>query len=270
MAAEDWALRIHHRGAELARLSWDDLLRRPAQEQVFTLESIGNPPGGPWIGTAYWRGAALANLLPPLPPETSHLKLTGADGYQTCIPLEAAYEAGTLLAYEMNGGPLPLQQGYPVRLLVAGRYCQKMPRWLVEIEALAYPILGYWERYGWSDAALVKTKAAITFPADRARISGRVRLEGYAYAGMRGISAVEVRLNGGAWQAATLTPPPNPGAWTRWHYLWPSGAAGVYQIQARATDSEGYTQNEYLNPFRHEAQKAGDGRIHQILVEVLP
>jgi hypothetical protein len=219
------------------------------------------------IANARFRGISLADLLRRVRVSATHVKFTGADGYQTAVPLEYVNHPDALLAYEMNGEPLAPEHGFPLRALIPGVYGQKMPKWITHIEFIDYAFQGYWESHGWSDAALVKTSAAIITPSERARIDGGIAVQGVAFAGLRDITTVEIRVDGGEWMPANLLHGPSPLAWTQWYIDWFPDAPGTSAIEARATDASGFTQHEDAPP--PFSSRAGTAGIHRVIVEVV-
>jgi DMSO/TMAO reductase YedYZ molybdopterin-dependent catalytic subunit len=262
----DWSLSID--GLVDARtFTLNHLRGLPAVEDLRTIACIGNPVGGSMIANARFRGLRFADLLHGIRPEATHVKFSASDGYQTAVPLEYVMHPDTILAYEMNSEPLSAEHGYPLRMLIPGVYGQKMPKWITNIEFIDYPFQGYWESHGWSDAALVKTHAIIISPRERAQIDDGIAVQGVAFAGLRDITNVEIRVDGGEWMAANLLHGPSSLMWTQWYLDWLPEALGTFAIEARATDSDGFTQHEDAPP--PFSSRAGTSGIHRIIVEVI-
>jgi DMSO/TMAO reductase YedYZ molybdopterin-dependent catalytic subunit len=141
----------------------------------------------------------------------------------------------------MNGTPLPDKHGFPLRLILPGRYGVKNPKWITRIELAAEPIDGYWVRRGWDREALVQTVARIDTPTDRASVPGpRLEVGGVAFAGSRGISRVEASLDGGTtWREAGIRGPLGSSTWVQWAVEWEDASPGTYNVVARATDGSG-------------------------------
>lgn len=244
--------------------SLDDLLHLPHVERALTLACIGNPVGGRLMGTAVWRGVRFQDFVRRmnLKAGVRHVRFTGADAYQTALPLDDLDEA--LLVFGMNGAPLPSEQGYPLRLLVPGKYGQKMPKWIQRIDFIDYDFKGYWESRGLSDQATVQTHSLILSPPDGERVTGEVILQGVALAGLRTLTQVEIRVDGGPWIPAALDAPEAPGLWQRWHLTWKPETPGAYSIEVRATDDTGFTQSRIAhNPFE-SIRPNGTSAIHKI------
>jgi DMSO/TMAO reductase YedYZ molybdopterin-dependent catalytic subunit len=153
--AETWQLEISGLVENPATYTYDDLLNMPQETVYAVLETISNPPGGRLIGNAVWTGVPLSYVLDQVRPQPSVLEVVFkcADGYSTSITLAEAKEAGVLLCYRVNGETLLPQHGFPVRLVVPGKYGMKWPKWITAVEFVDYDYKGYWERRGWSDYA---------------------------------------------------------------------------------------------------------------------
>ena len=177
--------------------------------------------GGDLIGNALWRGVRLKDLLDQagLKPEAVDIVLRASDGYSDSIPITRAQADGNILVYEMNGEPLSVSHGFPVRLIVPGIYGKKNVKWITEIEAVSYDYKGFWQTRGWDDRAVYKTLSRIDIPDDT--VSGTTTIAGIAFAGDRGISKVEVSLDGGnTWEQAEIKPALSEYSWVLWHKEW--------------------------------------------------
>jgi DMSO/TMAO reductase YedYZ molybdopterin-dependent catalytic subunit len=243
----------------------------PAVTEMRTLQCISNPAGGNLIGNAIWTGVPLADLLETAGLRASgrHLKLESADDYHTGIPRELALDPHSLLVYEMNGEPLPADHGFPLRALWPGRYGQKQPKWLQRITVQRQPHIGHWEGQGWSDEARVQPTSIIEQPVDRASQSADFYVGGVAYTTDAGLEKVEVSLNAGLnWQPAELLRGPSPLVWTHWWLHVEGLTAGVYRIQARATDNLGKAQIAPGRGILEGAFPDGADEMHQIVAQV--
>jgi DMSO/TMAO reductase YedYZ molybdopterin-dependent catalytic subunit len=152
----------------------------------------------------------------------------------------------------MNGATLPDKHGFPLRLILPGRYGMKNPKWIVKIELAGERIDGYWVRRGWDREAPVQTVARIDTPTDNATVAGpQVEVGGVAFASSRGISRVEASLDGGAtWRDARTRPPLGPSTWVQWSVDWGDVSPGTHKVLARATDATGALQTpDEHNPF---------------------
>jgi DMSO/TMAO reductase YedYZ molybdopterin-dependent catalytic subunit len=164
---------------------------------------------------------------------------TAVGGYSDSIPITVATRDDVLVAIGMNGRELPREHGFPARLLAPGYFGMKQPKWLESIEVVDQPYVGYWERRGWIKAAVVKTMSRIDTVAE---IGGGSVVAGVAFSGIRGISRVEVSLDGGAkWEEAELEATLSAQTWRRWRSR-AFDPAGVEEIRVRATDGRGETQ----------------------------
>mgnify|MGYP005852700957 CR=1 FL=1 len=261
-----WALALDGMVARPLLLDWAAIQALPPVEVTRTLLNIGNPPGGPLIGNARWRGVALKPLLERagVQREATHVRFYAADGYATSVALHGLATDAVVLAYEMNGAPLPAAQGYPLRALVPGLYDHKMPKWLTRVELADGPQTGYWERHGWSAVGAVKTVAMFRSPPDHATVRGAVYLQGVAFAGDRAIHRVEVSANEGPWLEAELVTPESALAWTQWAFRWQPEVPGSHGFRVRATDERGFTQHaDSGRPFPN-----GADAIHRLTLTV--
>ena len=245
-----WRLDVHGRVARPLALSLEDLRAMPAVEEYATLACIGNAVPARAISTAAWKGVRLASVLEHAGVGGDGVRgrpvdvvLTAADNYTDSIPLARALHPATLLAYEMNGRPLPREHGAPLRAIVPGIYGMKNVKWIESIEVVDGDFLGYWQQRGWSDPAPYQTLSRIDEPrrGDTLAAGAASEIRGIAFAGDRGIAAVEVVIDGRA-AAATLGPPLSPYTWVIWTFAWPAPAAGTHTIAARAIDGAGEPQ----------------------------
>ena len=246
---EKWVLNIGGSVESPFSLTFDELLDLEAVEQLKTLECISNEVGGELMSTALWTGVPLRDLLARARPkaETYDVKLTSIDGYTDSIRIEKAMEAETIVAYLMNGVTIPLDHGYPARLLVPNIYGMKNVKWLTKIECVTFDYQGYWMERGWSDIAIVNTNTRVDTPTRAVKWdgSGRIPVAGVAFAGARGIQKVEVSTDGGkTFTDAELEPTLGPLTWVRWKLDWLPPGTGRFQIVARATDRTGALETQ--------------------------
>jgi hypothetical protein len=155
-----------------------------------------------------------------------------------------------LVAYQLGGAALPSSHGFPARMLIPGRYGMKGPKWLDVIELAKSEPTGYWEGQGWDRQAIVKTTSRIDVPADGALLKlGPIGLAGVAFAGVRGVQAVEFSVDGGhTWSPADLKPPLSALTWVLWSARWTPTKEGAYNVQVRARDAEGRLQSAQQAP----------------------
>ncbi|HEY7063862.1 MAG TPA: molybdopterin-dependent oxidoreductase [Chloroflexota bacterium] len=240
-----WRLRVTGSVANQLDLDLNAIRGIGSVQQYQTLECIDNEVGGDLISTAQWTGARLADMLTQAGPGGSARRVVFRceDGYSDSIPLEKAMEPTTLLAYEMNGQPLPQKHGFPVRVLSPNLYGIKNPKWVTEIQVIDGDYRGFWQQRGWTNEGIIKTMSRIDVPANGSTVAGGYqRIGGLAFAGSRGISSVEVSADGGtSWTAATLAPALSNMTWVLWTSDWlPQGPLQVLAV--RATDGAGQPQ----------------------------
>lgn len=267
--AEKWSLTIDGLVEHPLRFSYDEIRQLTSYETTLTLECISNSVGGGLIGNAQWRGTLLRPLLDRagIKPQAKYAALYAAEGYSTGHTLERILRPVNFLAWEMNGEPLARRHGFPLRVILPGKYGMKMPKWLSRIEFVDHEYLGYWEWQGWSNSAERQLQAAIDDPRDRARIAGgNFIITGWAVANEAGVSKVEISTDGGdTWNVAPIFSNPMPSQiWAFWKYAWINPAKGTYSIQVRATDGEGKVQTSASSG---EWPNGATG-YHEITVEV--
>ena len=256
----EWELSIEGLVHKPLKLSYDELLKRPQTHLVATLECIGNPLGGEDIGTAKWTGVRLNTLLHEAGINSSgrDLVLHGADGYSDSFPLSRALGDEVLVALTMNEKPLPVNHGFPARVIVPGLYGLKHVKWLTKLDIVDYDYRGYWQQEGWPEDAVVKVQSRIDLPGDRETISGnQYSIQGIAFGGEYGIARVEVSTDTGkSWHPSVLQTPLSPFAWVFWNYEWTIPAKGEYTLMVCATNGRGERQEPKL------------GNVHAITVDV--
>ncbi|MFG2518064.1 molybdopterin-dependent oxidoreductase [Streptomyces sp. NPDC048527] len=251
--ATTWRLRIHGKGVARERtLSFGDLLRMPLIERDITLACVSNEVGGPYVGNARWIGVRLADLLAASgvrPPSkggpADQLVARSVDGMTIGSPVEDVMDGrDAMLALGMNGEPLPFAHGFPVRMLVPGLYGYVSAcKWIEDIELTTFDAYDpYWVRRDWARKAPVKTQSRIDTPKPFARPkTGSVMVAGVAWAQHRGIDKVEVRVDDGPWERATLAAEDTRDTWRQWSYAW-RATSGGHTLTVRATDRTGETQ----------------------------
>jgi DMSO/TMAO reductase YedYZ molybdopterin-dependent catalytic subunit len=243
----NWQLRIHGMVQREVTLTFDELLRRPLIEDYITLTCVSNPVGGPYVGNALWLGASLADLIRQARPlaGADQLLCTSVDGFTSGTPLQVVLDGrDALLTVAMNGQALPVEHGFPARMVVPGLYGYVSAcKWVTDIEVTTFATAdAYWPQRGWSQQAPIKTESRIDVPADSASLGpGRTPVAGVAWAQHKGIAAVEVRVDRGPWQQARLAAVPDIDTWRQWVWEW-DATPGTHLLEARATDATGYTQ----------------------------
>ncbi|WP_084532819.1 molybdopterin-dependent oxidoreductase [Nocardia fusca] len=249
LTSDDWQLRIHGMVEREIRLTMDDLLRRPAVEKMITLTCVSNEVGGDLVGNASWIGYPLADLLAEagVRPDADMVLSTSADGFTAGTPVAALTDGrDALLAVGMNGEPLPVEHGYPARMVVPGLYGYvSATKWVVDLEITRFDrAQAYWTRRGWSAFGPIKTASRIDVPPAFGRIApGPVVVAGVAWAQHRGIAAVEVQVDDGPWRPADLAPEYSLDTWRQWTWRW-DAPPGSHTLRVRATDGAGGIQTE--------------------------
>jgi DMSO/TMAO reductase YedYZ molybdopterin-dependent catalytic subunit len=242
-----WHLTVDGLVARPARLGYADLVAMPAVEQYVTLQCISNFVGGDLVSTARWTGVPLADVLAlagGASERAVRVVFHAVGGYSDSLPVAKALDRTTVVAYGMNGESLPRAHGYPARIIVPGIYGMKNVKWVERIEVVDYEYQGYWQRSdGWDNVATIKTASRIDVPAELSAVSGQATVAGVAWAGDRGIRAVEVSLDDGrTWRPAVLRRELARAAWRQWRLPWRPGTVGRSRIQVRAVDGRGQLQ----------------------------
>jgi DMSO/TMAO reductase YedYZ molybdopterin-dependent catalytic subunit len=256
--AEDWRLRIHGMVDREVTLDFATLLASPLVERDVTLVCVSNEVGGDLIGNARWLGLPLGPLLRQAGPrpDADMVLSTSADGFTCSTPLAALTDGrDALLAVGMNGEPLPVEHGFPVRMVVPGLYGYvSATKWVTDLEVTRFDrAQAYWTPRGWSARGPVKTESRIDVPRQGEEVrAGRVAVAGIAWAQHVGIDRVEVRVDGGAWRPARLAAEASTDTWRQWVLEW-DAAPGRHTLQVRATDRRGVPQTD------QEAPPAPDG-----------
>jgi len=299
---ETWQVRIRGLVERPLTLSFRDLRNLPSQTSVVTLECAGNGryaldprvPGEQWqlgaVSTAEWTGVPLTELLDRcgVRSDAREIVFRGADSgfvedrddaiaFERSLSIDVARDAGALLAYAMNGAEIPLNHGYPVRLVVPGWYGVASVKWLVDIELVAERFTGYYqhdkyqyeyERDGGVErdpVTLQRVRALITEPNGDATIAeGDIAVRGVAWSGAAAIARVEVSVDEGPWQDARLIGDRHHGSWQWWELIVRIESPGSVTLRARATDLAGRSQ-----PLEPEWNRLGYGNnsVQEVRVE---
>ncbi|MFJ1696442.1 molybdopterin-dependent oxidoreductase [Streptomyces sp. NPDC088252] len=251
--AVEWRLKIHGTGvARPLEIGFRDVLRREIIERDITLTCVSNEVGGPLVGNARWIGVRLADLLREAgvrPPSkggpADQIVARSVDGMTIGTPVETVMDGrDAMLAVGMNGEPLPFEHGFPVRMIVPGLYGYVSAcKWIKDIELTTFDAYdAYWVERSWSQQAPIKTESRIDTPRPFASPkAGVVPVAGVAWAQHRGISRVEVRVDGGDWHTARLAAADSRDTWRQWVWEW-SATSGRHTLEVRATDGTGATQ----------------------------
>ena len=247
-----WKLNIGGMVKTPLRLSYQDLLARPMVERTITICCVSNEVGGPYIGNAIWQGVLLADLLTEagVDPRAEQIFGTSADGWTCGFPVGAAVDGrDAIIAIGMNSTTLPLEHGYPARVIIPGLYGYvSATKWITNLDLTTWSeAQGYWVPLGWSRDAPIKTQSRIDVPRRDERVSaGKIAIAGVAWAQHRGIEKVEVRIDSGEWKLATLALDFSDDTWRQWKYQL-DAKPGEYQVQVRATDKTGETQTQEVS-----------------------
>jgi DMSO/TMAO reductase YedYZ molybdopterin-dependent catalytic subunit len=248
-----WQLRVHGMVARELTITFDQLIRRPLTADYITLTCVSNPVAGPYVGNALWLGASVASLLRQagVRAGADELLCTSADGFTSGTPLQTVMDGrDAMLAVAMNGTALPVEHGFPVRMVVPGLYGYVSAcKWITDIEVTTYAAnVAYWAQRGWSPQGPIKTESRIDVPNGSSQLKpGTTPVAGVAWAQHKGIAAVEVRVDNGPWHEARLAAVPDIDCWRQWVWDW-DATPGNHVIQARATDATGYTQTAVQVP----------------------
>lgn len=266
---DTWVLKVTGMVAREVQLSYAEILAKPLVERHVTIACVSNEVGGDLIGNARWLGWPVRELLAMagLQPGADMVLSRSTDGWAAGTPLDVlTNDRDALLAVGMNGVPLPLEHGFPVRLVVPGLYGYvSATKWVTELKVTRFADdAGYWTPRGWSARGPIKTSSRIDVPRNGRPVSaGSVVFAGVAWAQHTGIRKVEVRINRGSWREAELAPGISLDTWYQWK-LALDLTPGQYEVQVRATDLQGEPQDETARP------PAPDGAtgLHTVRVDV--
>ncbi|MDX1980210.1 MAG: molybdopterin-dependent oxidoreductase [Bryobacteraceae bacterium] len=241
-----WRLKVWAEDRLLAEFGYRDLMRISRENRYVTLRCISNTLKSNLMGTALWTGFPIRAIVDPtvLADGFVEAAVIGEDGHGDSFPLDYFLGGETMLAVGMNGRTLNRTHGFPLRLIVPRYYGFKNVKWISSIRFVRKPYLGTWPKMGYRKEALIHTCSSI----------GRVQTHaeglvatGVAFAGDRGIRAVRLRADGGAWVDAALESPLSPHTWTRWRCVIPVRSAQL--IEARAQDGAGNWQADKETPL---------------------
>jgi DMSO/TMAO reductase YedYZ molybdopterin-dependent catalytic subunit len=241
LSTQDWRLRVHGMVENEFEISFADLLALPMIERMTTLTCVSNDVGGDLVGNQVWLGHPIRDLLARAKPSSNAdmVLSTSIDGFTAGTPLDALTDENrdALLAVAMSGQPLPVEHGFPVRMVVPGLYGYvSATKWVVDLKVTRFDQdEGYWTPRGWSPMGPIKTGSRIDVPRGGRVDAGRVAVAGVAWAQHRGIERVEVRVDEGAWQPARLGEGGTKDTWKQWVFEW-EATKGRHTLQVRATD----------------------------------
>jgi DMSO/TMAO reductase YedYZ molybdopterin-dependent catalytic subunit len=245
-----WHLEVNGLVQRPATWRFNDLKAFSQVEQETTLMCISNGLDAGLLSNAIWKGFPLRDLLDQAGPLSgaARVRLHGVDNYTDTITLGKAMMPTTLLAYEMNGAPLPDRHGYPLRVIVPGYFGEKHVKWLTRIELVTADVKGFYEAQGWGPDFMTPTRSRIDVPDhgstfSLAQLSSPIKVRGIAYGGDRGISRVEFSFDDEkTWNEAKIYYPGTKLSWALWSYDWRPNEASDYTLVIRATDGEGKVQ----------------------------
>ncbi|MGO1203474.1 molybdopterin-dependent oxidoreductase [Cellulosimicrobium funkei] len=265
-----WTLRVSGLVDDPFEITLDELLALPLVEHDLTLTCVSNEVGGDLVGNARWLGYPVRELLARAGVQdgADMVLSTSADGWTASTPLDALTDPdrASLLAVGMNGEALPVEHGFPARLVVPGLYGYvSATKWVTELKVTTFADdVAYWSTRGWSERGPIKLASRVDTPRDGAAVdAGDVVVAGVAWAQHTGVEGVEVRVDDGPWRAATLAATVGPDTWRQWSYAW-DATPGEHRLTVRATDAHGRTQTADVAP------PAPDGASgwHEVAVRV--
>ncbi|MCV7345577.1 molybdopterin-dependent oxidoreductase [Mycolicibacterium rhodesiae] len=270
LSRADFRLRIHGMVDREITYTFDDLKKFEPIDKVVTLTCVSNPVGGDLISNATWTGYRVRDLLRDsgIHTDADMVLSTSVDGFTAGTPVEALTDGrDAILAIGMNGVPLPVEHGYPARLVVPGLYGYvSATKWVVDLELTRFDrVQAYWTKLGWSERGPIKTESRVDVPRDGQKVAkGPVTFGGVAWAQNRGVKAVEVRIDDGPWQQAQLGAAYSNDTWRLWSFPWTATQNGFHTITVRATDNTGAVQTQ------DQAPPAPDGATgwHSVSFEV--
>jgi DMSO/TMAO reductase YedYZ molybdopterin-dependent catalytic subunit len=267
---DTWMLKVTGMVENEVSLSFSELLAKPLEEHLATLTCVSNDVGGTLIGNALWLGYPIRDLLAQAVPKAGAdmVLSTSIDGFTAGTPLSVLQDTGTnaMLAVGMNGTALPLEHGFPVRMVVPGLYGYvSATKWVVELTVTKFSEdQGYWTPRGWDAKGPIKLASRIDTPRSGAALSaGTVAIAGVAWEQHVGVKTVEVQVDDGPWVEASLADSISADTWRQWVYRW-SAEPGSHKIRVRATDASGATQRQTYQP---PAPNGSEG-WHSITVSV--
>ena len=269
VSEQGWKLSVSGLVDSPLHMTLSDLRGLPSTSEYVTLECVSNNVGGPLMSTGKFTGVRLRDLIAMAAPQSraTDIGFKAVDGYSETIPLSLVNGAPEILvAYALDDAPLPNGHGFPARILIPGHYGMKGPKWLQSIDLADHAEGGYWEQQGWDRNAIVKTTARFDVPVDTALLKlGSITIAGVAFAGTRGIQAVEYSTDAGrSWTPADFKPPLSELTWVTWRTTWSPPSEGSYTLKVRATDGTGSKQD----PTKAMSYPDGASGYHTVRVDV--
>jgi DMSO/TMAO reductase YedYZ molybdopterin-dependent catalytic subunit len=266
-----WRLQIKGLVDNPREYTVDEIRNMPAMSQFITLECISNPIAGDLISTQRWTGTSLKLLLAEwgVKPEATHIDIVAVDGFHETIAIDKIIsDERIMLCYDWDGLPLPDVQGFPLRIYIPDRYGMKQPKWIESMEAVVRGGEGYWVERGWDRQARVKATSAIDTVAVESKITATdgnmlVPVGGIAYSGARGISKVELQVDGEQWREAQLRTPLSDTTWVIWRYDYPY-EQGEHTFTVRCYERDGTPQVEEVT----DPHPSGATGLHSLTVRI--
>jgi DMSO/TMAO reductase YedYZ molybdopterin-dependent catalytic subunit len=267
--ATTWTLTVGGMVDSPFMITYRELLEMPLFDQYVTIACVSNEVGGDLVGNALWRGVRLRDLLDRagVQPGASQVAGISYDGWSAGFPTAWLDDPDreAMVAVGMNGAPLPPEHGFPARLIVPGLFGYvSATKWLKEIRLTTLESFdGYWVPLGWAKEAPILTQSRIDVPRNGSSVSaGTVAVAGIAWAPDRGVRAVEVQVDDGAWMPAEMSTPISDATWVQWLYRW-QAAPGDHVLRVRAVDGTGEVQTDVVTePSPDGARGRHTIRVH--------
>jgi hypothetical protein len=268
---ERWRLRISGLVTKPREFRLSDIRKFEPVHSFITLACITNPVAGGLLGTTRWTGVSMERFLQEIQPRpgATHLKVGSADGFYECFGLDRIRaDARAMLAYEWDGVPLPTANGFPLRLYIPDLYGMKLPKWIRSLELTDRAEKGYWVKRGWDAQARIRATSVIdTTNATMSRLEGSgqpvIQFGGIAFAGARGISNVQVRVDQESWRDCRIRTPLSELTWVVWRFDWPF-RAGRHTFAVRCLEKDGTPQTV----LDASPEPAGATGLHRIQVNL--
>jgi DMSO/TMAO reductase YedYZ molybdopterin-dependent catalytic subunit len=267
--AAGWSLSVTGQVDSPLTLTLDQLLALPSIERHIALTCVSNEVGGDLVGTARWQGVRLTDVLAKVGVQDGADLVMGVsvDGFTTGFPRSVLDDGrDAMVAYAMNGEPLPVRHGFPARLVVPGLYGYvSATKWLREIRLTTLAAdVPFWLQRGWAEDGSIEAASRIDVPRPGVRVDpGTVAVGGRAWHQHTGVGAVEVSVDDGPWQPATLAAPIGTDAWRLWSWQW-RATSGTHQLRVRMHDLDGTPQDSDVRPVFPGASSG----LHTITIEV--